>query len=364
MPTKESNTIPVEPWSLLDKRLLLTLSGEPTNINEEMIIPNLLSYPGSVVVTDPFGEYFKKTAAYRKANGQQIIKIDPFGVVDDRTDAFNPFDSLQFSGDNLINDVNAFVSEWHEDVHHLLTGVILYLFTKERNDCNLNSIYKFLLSENLFDSLAKIVKEKSGEANPLALEYFNHFLHKSDSERDNILCQFQDHFWRLSTPLMRRAMCETSFDIANVVAGHKLSIYLLLPPVRQRTVKIWQRLTLNSLARVMAGASVLPLPLIIIDKVIPDKRYLFKQFQQTGKCKVWAFLLPTDILDLCDSSELFSLLATGVLQLVGSQSPLIIRQLAEIFGMPVGDIQTALKHHFLNLVNLKHVSESDTLNLL
>ena len=55
------------------------------------VIPNLLHYPGSVVVTDPKGENHAVTARRRRELGSCVYALDPFGVVHG-TAAFNPLD--------------------------------------------------------------------------------------------------------------------------------------------------------------------------------------------------------------------------------------------------------------------------------
>ena len=54
-----------------------------------IIIPTLLTYWGSVIVFDPKGENFAKTARRRKAMGDRIFRFDPYAA-DRRTHRYNP----------------------------------------------------------------------------------------------------------------------------------------------------------------------------------------------------------------------------------------------------------------------------------
>ena len=56
-----------------------------------IIIPTLLTYWGSVIVFDPKGENFAKTARRRKAMGDAIYRFDPYAA-DRRTHRYNPLD--------------------------------------------------------------------------------------------------------------------------------------------------------------------------------------------------------------------------------------------------------------------------------
>lgn len=56
-----------------------------------IVIPTLLTYWGSVIVLDPKGENFTKTARRRKAMGDVIYRFDPYAA-DGRTHCYNPLD--------------------------------------------------------------------------------------------------------------------------------------------------------------------------------------------------------------------------------------------------------------------------------
>lgn len=62
------------------------------------ILPNLLTYQGSVLIIDPKGENVKTTTDRRKAMGQDVRVIDPWNIVNNdiiKPSRFNPLDWLQ-----------------------------------------------------------------------------------------------------------------------------------------------------------------------------------------------------------------------------------------------------------------------------
>src|SRR5579862_213241 len=68
------------------------------------VIPNLLLYPGSIVVTDPKGENYAVTAERRRALGHRVVAYDPFGVAaspDDRA-SYNPLDHVRSIDDARV----------------------------------------------------------------------------------------------------------------------------------------------------------------------------------------------------------------------------------------------------------------------
>jgi type IV secretion system protein VirD4 len=58
------------------------------------VIPNLLTYPGSAFVLDLKGENFAVTARARRAMGQSVFLIDPFGITGTAGQAMNWLGSL------------------------------------------------------------------------------------------------------------------------------------------------------------------------------------------------------------------------------------------------------------------------------
>lgn len=75
---------------------VLTVAPQGSGKSSCLAIPTLLTYPGSVVVTDPKGELAANTAAVRRAMGQRVIILNPFramlaaGGLDLPDDGFNP----------------------------------------------------------------------------------------------------------------------------------------------------------------------------------------------------------------------------------------------------------------------------------
>lgn len=101
-----------------DDRHLLTIAGSRTGKGTSAIVPNLLLYPGSVLVIDPKGENATLTAERRglgrgiPAGGlnHEVFVLDPFSVakVDDAYRAgFNPLDGLDPTQDDFVDECDA-----------------------------------------------------------------------------------------------------------------------------------------------------------------------------------------------------------------------------------------------------------------
>lgn len=76
-------------------RHLITVAPTRSGKGVVSIIPNLLTYPGSVLVIDPKGENAMITARQREAMGQRIYVVDPWGIAGKsgfKAARFNPMD--------------------------------------------------------------------------------------------------------------------------------------------------------------------------------------------------------------------------------------------------------------------------------
>lgn len=70
---------------------LVTIAGTGTGKGVSQVIPAALTYPGSMVIMDVKGEIAAVTARARRALGQEVVILDPFGQ---KSDAFNPMEAI------------------------------------------------------------------------------------------------------------------------------------------------------------------------------------------------------------------------------------------------------------------------------
>jgi type IV secretion system protein VirD4 len=103
-----------------------------------VVIPNLLNWPGSVLVSDIKGENWTITAGYRARHGQQVHLFDPLSE-DERSARWNPLayvsevpyrciDDLQRIATMLYPDPHGADPFWTSSARSLFLGIALYLF--------------------------------------------------------------------------------------------------------------------------------------------------------------------------------------------------------------------------------------------
>jgi type IV secretion system protein VirD4 len=119
---------------------VVTIAPTRTGKGVSAVIPNLLLYPGSIVVTDPKGENYAVTAARRRSLGSRVLAYDPFGVIaasEDRA-RYNPLDQVENVDDaRLVADMLVIPDGraepfWEEEARAVLVGLILFCIDQPR----------------------------------------------------------------------------------------------------------------------------------------------------------------------------------------------------------------------------------------
>ncbi len=140
------------PIGVNDDRHVCLVAGTRSGKGTSVIIPNLCTWPGSVVVIDPTGDNATLTVP-RRGNGndrtvgmrQHVQVLDPYGIskVEDRYRAqFNPLDMLDLNSRHVVRDAEGIAASLvppsqEEEVwalngaRRLIAGLILYVLSEE-----------------------------------------------------------------------------------------------------------------------------------------------------------------------------------------------------------------------------------------
>lgn len=238
---------------------LLTIAPTRSGKGVGCVLPNLLTYRGAVLVTDPKGENFAVTARARRALGQQVIAIDPFGVVGG-LDAFNPLDAIDPTGEDANDEARLLadmlvVEEgrgggdhtfWTEEARALLSGLILHVVASAPPELRTLSHVRELLTlpPEPFQLVLTDMLE-SEDVGGLVSRAAARLLQKAERERSGVISAAQSHTHFLDSPRMGRVLGRSSFRMADLRGG-ALSLYLVLPPERLDGYRRWLRLVIAS----------------------------------------------------------------------------------------------------------------------
>lgn len=250
-----------------DDRHILTVAGSRAGKSVALLVPALLTYEGSVIVIDPKGDLARITARARKAMGQLIITLDPFGVTSGKTSSFNPLAELDPDSLTVVEDAamiaDSLIIQSQHDVHFTETArglvkvAILFVLTLPTEERHLTTVWKLL---SMTHRSVKEIQERAECGPRTALlrllaaitDAFdgaivagaNRFLEMSDRELAGVFSTAITQLEFLDGRVMGPALQGSDIRLSELKTG-KATIYLCLPATRMGTHSRWLRVIIN-----------------------------------------------------------------------------------------------------------------------
>lgn len=217
-----------------------TRSGKGVGI----VVPNLLTWPDSVVVLDIKQENHAITSGYRSKHGQPCYLFNP-AASDYRTHCYNPLfylsedpnfriDDVQKIGNMLFPDQAGTDVIWTATPRSLFMGIVLMLVETPGKLVTLGQVLRESLADG--DGAAyfrQIVNDRIEAANPLsgacvrALKSYISIA--SDNTRAGVMTSFRSRLELWMNPLVDAATSSNSFDLRDV-RKDRMTIYLGVTP--------------------------------------------------------------------------------------------------------------------------------------
>lgn len=243
-----------------------------------IIIPTLLYWPHSVVVTDVKGENWAFTAGRRKEMGQVVIKFDPTNLnyqdengnysydASSGSAKFNPFDEIRMGTPQEVEDAQNICrilvdptgrgfegndKHWVSNAADLLFGIVLHL-KYDREYVNISTVLDFLAEDNdgLQAHLFKILEDqeyshdKTGKIlrfssrrnediyfHPSVRQIFVKMTSTPDKEFGSIQSTLETALSVYRDPIIAENMSSSDFTINDLMDHEKpVSLYLIIPP--------------------------------------------------------------------------------------------------------------------------------------
>lgn len=208
------------------------------------VIPNLLSWPESVVVLDIKQENWDMTSGYRKKYGQECYLFNP-AAKDYRTHRYNPLSYISSDPNFRIDDVQKIANMlypdqvgtdviWTATPRSLFVGIVLLLLESPGKPVTLGQV----LRESLADGdgskyFGRVIAERSAAGQPLTgacVRNLNSYISiASDNTRSGVMTSFRSRLELWNNPLVDAATSANDFDLRDV-RKKKMSIYIGVTP--------------------------------------------------------------------------------------------------------------------------------------
>ena len=270
----------------MDDKPMITVASARSGKSSTVIIPTLLTYPGSALVLDPKGELAAETAEFRRdVLKQEVHVLDPFQCSGLKGAFFNVLTELDPASPRLVDDVDKITQalilregkdaegdHWTGSAQFLLRGLILYVLRLPPAEQHLGTVRELLTlsypplqqaaaqalqaaqqapggtnvtETDIAQRILFTAMARSGNAFHGALAAAGQsFLRKHERERSSIVSTGETQSRFLDSPLLRDASKRSDFKLAHL-RHKKMTIYLCLPAGEMESHYRWLRLVVR-----------------------------------------------------------------------------------------------------------------------
>lgn len=236
-----------------------------------LVVPTLLTWPGSCIIHDIKGENWHLTAAFRSRHGK-VLRFDPTDI---KSAAYNPLLEIR-QGEWEVRDVQNVAdvlvdpegslerrSHWEKTSHSLLVGAILHVLYAEA-DKTLAGVANFLSDpkRSLSATMAAMMTTPHlGEAgpHPVIASAARELLNKSENERSGVLSTAMSFLGLYRDPVVAAVTSRCDWRISDLVDDvDPVSLFLIVPPSDISRTKPLIRLMLNQIGRRLTEDLITP----------------------------------------------------------------------------------------------------------
>jgi type IV secretion system protein VirD4 len=227
-----------------------------------LVVPTLLTWPGSCIVHDIKGENWTLTSGFRARHGR-VLLFDP---TNPKSAAYNPLlevrrgqwevRDVQNVADVLVDPEGSLErrNHWEKTSHALLVGAILHVLYAEQ-DKTLAGVASFLSDPKrpIESTLrAMMTTRHLGKAgtHPVIASAARELLNKSENERSGVLSTAMSFLGLYRDPIVAKVTRRCDWRIRDLVQDKRpTTLYLVVPPSDISRTKPLVRLILNQIGR-------------------------------------------------------------------------------------------------------------------
>lgn len=236
---------------------LMTIAPQQSGQDRSCLIPNLLAYPGPAVVVDVDGLAYAATAKARRAMGQVVVRLDPFGVVGPEPDALDPLDLLDGLVEPAVSsrclDIAGLLPLSRSgldtaagEAFGLLSALIGYVHAAP-NMGSFGALYRTLHEED-FGYVVAVGLDAAGKyMSTSSYMELAAYLEKDEWLRTRVLTVLRSGFEALGSPEVQRSLGRPAVSAPWMRAEEPVTVYLVLPADQVAAHSVLLRLWVGSL---------------------------------------------------------------------------------------------------------------------
>lgn len=220
--------------------------GAPTRSGKgvSIVIPNLLTYPDSIVVLDIKMENWLLTAGFR-AKYQDVFLFAP-KAEDKRSHRYNPLDYISRDETERMADIQNIATIFYptddpkeaflqNQAQRIFTGIVLYMLETPERPCSMAELIKLTTptAMPLHEWIPDVINKRKEEERELSVECIEAMMAfvnvDSDNTRSSILATLMSPLNVFTDPMVATATSKSDFRFDDV-RRKKMTIYVGIQP--------------------------------------------------------------------------------------------------------------------------------------
>ena len=236
-----------------------------------LVVPTLLSWPESAVITDLKGELWAMTAGWRQQYaGNKVLRFEP---ADPNCDVFfNAMDEIRLGTGHEVGDVQNLATlivdpegrgletHWQKTSQALLVGVILHALYKRQNEgtpASLPHVDHLMADPNR--SVAELWMEMAtyghvnGNNHPVVGAAARDMMDRPEEEAGSVLSTAKSYLSLYRDPIVARNVSQSNFRIRDLMNHDTpVSLYIVTQPNDKARLRPLVRVMVNMVVRLLA----------------------------------------------------------------------------------------------------------------
>lgn len=236
-----------------------------------LVIPTLLSWRHSAVITDLKGELWSMTAGWRKQHAKNLcLKFEPAAA--NGSVKWNPLDEIRVGTEYEVGDVQNLATlivdpdgkglenHWQKTSQALIVGMIIHVLYKRINEGTPASLpYVDSLMSDPERGAGELWMEMTqyghvnGENHPVVGSAGRDMMDRAEEEAGSVLSTAKSYLSLYRDPVVARNVSQSEFKIRDLMNhDDPVSLYIVTQPNDKERLKPLVRVMLNMIVRLLA----------------------------------------------------------------------------------------------------------------
>ena len=252
---------------------ILTFAPTRSGKGVGLVIPSLLAWTGSAVITDLKGELWALTAGWRKLHaGQKVLRFEPATIAG--SVCWNPLDEIRLGTEHEVGDVQNLATlivdpdgkgmedHWSKTAQALFVGVIVHVLYRARNGdgpaATLPEVDRVLAdpSRPTADLWQEMIEygHVRGEVHPAAAAVGRDMIDRPEKEAGSVISTAKSYLSLYRDPVVARNVSRSDFRIRDLMhhAASPVSLYIITQPNDKARLRPLVRVLINAILRLSA----------------------------------------------------------------------------------------------------------------